>query len=415
MPIIATGINKLLTFKKQSGLGTVATASGAQNLRRVTCSLDKTKATYESKEIRPSQQKADFRHGVVGVAGTLSGELSVGTYQSFMESMLRQAVNAVVAGASMTDIVAASSGTNIGTFTTTAGVFCTGVATTCLKVGMVVRATGFTTTAVANNGANFLITAINATFKVMTVARLDGQAIVAKSETGAVVFTEVGKHITMPQNSFTRDYYTIEHNFQDIVQSERFTDCVISQMDIKLPASGMAGVDFQIKGLNMTTGTTGYFTSPTAVTSGATLAAANGAIYVNGLAIGLITGMNFSVKGGFTMIGGVVGSNVEPDIFPGGLDSDGQVTVLFTDNIVRDYFLNETEVSIMAVFTTDNTATSGFFGVTFPRVKMGGAAKDDGEKGLVMTMPFVALENVNGGLSTTSLQTTVVIQDSAFV
>jgi hypothetical protein len=415
MPLIATGINKLLTFKKQTGLGVIATASGAQNMRRVTSSLDYKKATFESKEIRPSQQTADYRHGVVGVDGTIAGEVSVGTHQSFIESLCRMAAAPAVSSTGVTDCVAASTGTNIGTFTTTAGLFVTGVATTCLKIGMVVRATGFTTTATANNAANFLITNIDPTKKILTVARLDGLAIVAKTETGSVVFAEVGKHVIFPQSGFTRDYYTIEHNFTDIVQSERYTDCVISQMDVKLPATGMATVDFQVKGLKMTTGTTGYFTAPTAVSTGTTLAAANGALYLGGVAIGLITAMNFSAKGNYTLIGGVVGSNTEPDIFPGGLDADGQITVLFTDAVVRDYFINETEVAILAVFTTDNSPTSGFVAYNFPRVKMGGASKDDGEKGLVMTMPFKALENVNGGSNTNSQQTTFVLQDSAFV
>ncbi len=409
---IATGINKLLTFKKQSGLGVAAGATGGQNLRRTTSTLDKKKASYASKEIRPSQQKADFRHGVVSVDGTINGELSVGTYQSFMESVLRAAVvTAWTVTLATSDIVAASTGTNTGTFTTTAGSFMTGGDKA--KLGMVLRFSGFTAPATANNAANMIITSL--TDKVMTVARLDGQVIVAKTETAAVTVTAAGKSLKIPQSGHTRDYYTIEHNFTDIVQSEKFTDCMITTMDVKLPASGMATVDFNVMGLNMTPGTVGYFTTPTAVTTGATLAAANGAIFLNGIAIGLITGMNFSTKGGHTTIGGVVGANQEPDIFPGNIDVDGQVTVLFTDAVARDYFLNETEVSIYCVFTTDNTPASNFMAFSLPRVKMGGAGKDDGEKGLVLTMPFTALENINGGSGTSTYATTLAIQDSAFV
>jgi hypothetical protein len=47
-----------------------------------------------------------------------------------------------------------------------------------------------------------------------------------------------------------------------------------------------------------------------------------------------------------------------------------------------------------------------------PRVKLGGSAKDDGEKGLVQTIPYQALFNGSGGTGTTSEQTTLVIQDS---
>ena len=409
MSLIATGVNKLLTFKKQSALGTIAAPTGpvGQNLRRTQSTVDKKKATYQSKEIRPSQQVSDFRHGVVGVEGTISGELSVGTYQSFIESICRSAALTAVTSGALTDVTADGTTGNAGTFTQIAGNFLT----MGFKVGMVLRWSGWSTT--GNNDANMLITALTAT--VMTVARLDGAAVVDDVGGESVTALEVGKHVIIPLTGHTRDYYTIEHNFSDIVQSEVFTDCVITQMDVKLPASGMSGVDFMVKGLNMTPGTTPYFTTPTAVTSGTVLAAANGALYLAGVAIGLITGMNFSVKGGYTTIGGVVGSNVEPDIFPGTVTCDGQVTVLFTNATVRDYFINETEVSIVAAFTTNNTATSGFQAFTFPRVKMGGAGKDDGEKGLVMTMPFVALENTAGGAGTTGHATTFSVQDSAFV
>lgn len=409
MTTIASGISKLLTFKKQSALGTIATTGTAQNLRRTQSTLDKKKATYASKEIRPSQQRSDFRHGVIGVDGTISGELSVGTYQAFIESMVRQLSLTAVTSGALTDLTAATTSGNLGTLTQVAGNFLT----MGFKIGMVVRMTGWTTPALANNNANMMI--LNVTAKVLSIARLDGLPVVAKAAADSVTTVTPGKYTYVPQSGHIRDYYTIEHNFTDIVQSEVFTDCVVTQMDVKLPGSGMATVDFMMKGINMTPGTTGYFVSPSPVTSGTVLASANGALYINGVAIALITGLNFSVKGNHTMIGGIVGSNVEPDIFPGDVTVDGQVTVLFADATVRDYFINETEVAIIGVFTTDNTPNSGFQAFTFPRVKMGGASKDDGEKGLVMTMPFTALENVAGGSGVSTLPTTVVIQDSAFV
>jgi hypothetical protein len=52
-----------------------------------------------------------------------------------------------------------------------------------------------------------------------------------------------------------------------------------------------------------------------------------------------------------------------------------------------------------------------------PRVKVGGAGKDDGEKGIVQTMPFTALFDTGAGAdkgatATDSLATTLSIQDS---
>lgn len=416
MPVIASGTNKQVVIKRQAALGTIAPPTGpfGQLLRRTQSTLDKKKASYSSKEIRPSQQRSDMRHGVVSVDGTISGELSVGTYQAFTESILRQNVQpAVTLVTAINDVVTASTGASTGSITLTAGNFLTG---NLFKIGKVIRATGFTTTATNNNAKNLLITSITSNGKVMTVSTLDGSAIVAKSESAAVTFTEVGKSCSIPVGSQTRDYYTIEHWFSDVVLSERFVDCVISQMDVKLPASGMATVDFNVMGLDMVTGGAQYFTTPLPATNGSNLAAVNGLIFLAGAPVGLITGMNFSVKGGYTTIGGVVGSNKEPDIFPGSIDVDGQLTVLFTDAVTRDYFLNETEVSLFCVFTTSNAANSDFIGYTMPRVKLGGASKDDGDgKGLVMTMPFTALENLAGGNGTATAATTITIQDSAFV
>jgi len=175
----------------------------------------------------------------------------------------------------------------------------------------------------------------------------------------------------------------------------------------------MATVDFPVLGLDVDTSTAACFTTPTAVSSGDNLAAVNGAVYVSGTAVALITGMDISVNGNATSVGAVVGSNVAPDITPGSLDVTGNMTVLFQDATMRDYFLNETEVTVVAAFTANNTATAGFQVYVMPVVKVGGASKDDGEKGLIMTMPFTATEFTSGGAGTAYDASTLTIYDSA--
>src|SRR5580765_8990573 len=64
-------------------------ATGGQILRRVASTLEFTKDTYQSNEIRSDYQIADFRHGVRRVAGNVSGELSPHSYQSLFEASLR--------------------------------------------------------------------------------------------------------------------------------------------------------------------------------------------------------------------------------------------------------------------------------------------------------------------------------------
>lgn len=409
MPTIATGIFKKLIAKKQSALNTKATASGAQTYGRLTSSIELNKASYQSEEIRPSMQRADVRHGIRSVSGNISAELSCGTFQSFIESVLRAASSTAVTTGAVTDITAAVTTGAAGTYTRGTGSFLTNG----FKIGMVVRASGYTTTGVANNAHNFLITALTAT--VMTGYFLDGVAMGAKASGDTVTIASVGKFVTIPTSGHTRDYYTIEHHFSDIAQSEQFIDCVFSQMDVKLPASGLGTVDFGVMGLNMEASTSAYFTTPAAASTASKLAAVNGALFVAGVKVGLITSLDFSVNGNFTAPGGIVGSNTDPDIFPGPMDITGNISVLLVDATFRDYFINETEVSIVAAFTASNAAAAEFQSHIFPRVKLNAAPKDDGTQGLVMTMPFVALENPSGGTGTATFAGAYAVQDSLFV
>lgn len=403
MATISTGVFKKLVFKKQSAQGTLAGASGASYLRRVTSTIDLNKAQYKSAEIRASQQRADSRHGVRSVEGSISGELSVGGYQPFMESVLRQAATATAALTGLSLTIGGSAPNY--TISRSAGWIAAGV-----KAGDVIRLTagGF----VAGN-LNKNLVVISVTDTILTVQTLNGTTLTTEGPIASSTVTFPGKKTWVPQSAHTRDYYTIEHFYGDIGQSEYFQDCVVTGMNLKLPATGIATVDFPIMGLNMLTGSSAYFTTPGAAPTGELLTAVNGAIYVAGAKVGTITSLDISVTGNYSAPGGVVGSNFDPDIFPGVVEATGSMSVLFDSITLRDLFVNETAFSIFAVFTTQNTAASPFLSVVMTNVKAGGASKDDGEKGLTMTMPFIASENTTG--STTDLATTISIQDSAFV
>jgi hypothetical protein len=412
MPI-ATGVFKSVAIKKQTALGTKAPAGAggsSQYQRRVKSTIDLAKATYSSNEILASQQRRDFRHGVRSVSGTISGELSVGGYQKPMESVLRQVVQTPATTGAVVTITAAVTTGAQGTFTRSAGSFLTDG----FMNGDIVTSTGWTTGGAANNNHYAIIISVTST--VMTVQFLDGVAMGAKAAGDSVTFVVVGKKTWLPATGQTRDYYTIEHWFADIAQSEQFTDCVFTGFNVNIPATGMATIDFPVMGLNMATGTAQYFTTPAAAPTGGILAAANGILVLSGVVVGYITSATIKVDGNYSAPGGVVGANVDPDIFPGPVDVTGQVTVLFTDNVIRDMFVNETVASLTIVMTASNVANPAFTSFNMSNVKFGGATKDDGTTGLTLTMPFTALEDItNAGVGFADQQTTISVQDSAFV
>ena len=419
---IAKGVSKKLVIAEQTALGTVAAADAATAayMRRVSSTIDLTKDTYQSGEIRTDMQVADMRHGAKSVSGSLSGELSPGSYQMLMAAMLRKAWASGVSDGPNDDIAAAATTGAGGTFTrhdmdeSSAESEGQDWITDGFKVGDVIRMTGWTSPATANNTHNFMITALTAT--VMTVIGLDGNPPVAKAAGDPITTTVVGKKTHVPLTAHTNKYFTIEHNYADVDLSELFTDCKLASMSVKLPPTGMGTIDFSVVGLDMTPKSGAdapYFTSPAAMAETGVLASVNGLIYVNGSAVALLTGLDFEVNGNATTADPVVGSNTRPDVFDGRVTVSGNMTVYFVDATFRDYFVNETEVSLFGAFTTADDADADFLAFCMPRVKVGGSSKDDGEKGLIQTMPFTALLNVNGGASANSEETTISIQDSS--
>ena len=173
----------------------------------------------------------------------------------------------------------------------------------------------------------------------------------------------------------------------------------------------MSEIDLGFMGQDITTGTAQYYTSPTAATATGVVAAVNGVLLVGGTQIATCTGLSMSIAGGYSG-DPVVGANTVPAIIPGRVAISGQFTAYFTNATLRDNFLNEDEITLVVALTASNAAAADFITFVLPRLKVGGATKSDGEKGLIATHPFTALYNSAGGSGISSEQTTLVVQDS---
>lgn len=398
---LETGIAKKLTYKKETTWGTIAGASGGQRLRRVTSDIDLKKDTYQSNEIRDDFQISDFRHGQRKVEGSISGELSAKTYGNFFESLLRRDFAAVT---SLTGISITIAGSGPYTLTRSTGDYLTGG----VKVGDVIRLSVGTLNA-ANINKNFFVTGVTAL--VITGYPLNGVAMVAEGPIASCTVSWPGKKTYAPITGHTDQSYSIEHFYSTIAQSEVFTGCKIGGAEIQLPTTGMATVNFNVMGKDVVTGTSEYNSSPTASTSTGVLAAVSGYLVVQGTPVAIVTGASLSIAGGYSM-GNVVGSNSAAAVFPGRVQVSGNLSVYFQDATMRDLFLNETEASVALYLTDGTSAVADFVSIILPRVKVGGSSKSDGEQGIVQSVPFTALLNVNGGTSLATEKTTIVMQDS---
>lgn len=401
---ISKGTAKVVAYKKETTWGTAATATGASQLRRVTADFNLEKETYESGEIRVDRQTADFRHGVRSAAGSLNGELSPKSYADFMAAVVARDFSAVTALSGLSVTIAASGA--LYTVTRSAGSFITdGV-----KVGQVIRLTGAGLNA-NNSNKNLLV--VSMTALALTVKVLNGTVMTAEGPIASVGVSFPGKQTYVPKTGHTEDSFTVEQWYADIAQSEVFTGMKVGSMAVSLPATGLTTVDFSFMGKDLAQkGTSQYFTSPTAQGTDGIFAAVNGAMVVNGQVVGLITSADFTVERAMENAT-AVGSNSIAEVFTGRITASGNLSVYFQDATFRNYFDDETSVSVVMTLTTSNTATSDFVSFVLPKVKLNGHSVDDGELGLTASVPFQALLN---DVETAGLMgTTFMVQDSTLV
>lgn len=399
---IAQGINKSIAVKKQTGLGVAASGSGGQLLRRETAVFNLEKQTYTNNEIVAHQQSTGVVHGLRSTKLALNGVLSPSSYAAMAASLLRKAF---VAGVSATAQSITISGTGPYTVARAAGSFLTDG----FKVGDVARLTVGSFN-VANINKNLLIEAV--TGPNITVIPVNGSTMVAEGPIASSTIAVQGKKTWVPTTGHTQEYWTMEEWHSDITQSALYTDVMIGSLDIGLPSSGNATVAFNMVGLQAAFSASQVLTTPTAATTSPVLSAVNGVVLANGSKVGLITGATIKIDGKAANIGGVVGSNQSPDIQRGRVEVSGQMTVFFQDGVFRGFFDAATVIGATIVVADSSLAASDFVAFTIPALKFAQANVDDGEKGLILTMPFVAQIDSTGGAGLPDEQTIISIQDT---
>ncbi|AMR77681.1 phage tail tube protein [Cupriavidus nantongensis] len=392
---IASGVAKKVVISKEAAWGVKPAANTGRYMRRVTAEINLERPTFESNEIRTDYQTADMRLGTKAVNGTLSGELSPETFELIFAAALRAAW---VAGETYTgaDIAAADAGNRL---VKSAGSWLT----EGFKIGDLVTVSGFAT--LSNNG-QAVVLGVTA-----TDLSLDKE-LVTEAEGANVTVAVAGKKLAVPLSGHTNDSFAIEQWYSDILASELALGVRIGSVALNFPPNGMATVEVTLMGKDVETDDVAYFVAPSPATDTSILAGTRGALYAGGASIAVVTGLNFTIEGGMET-GEVIGSPTTPDVFAGRVRVSGQMTAYFENNDLYTKFVNEEETSL--VFRLDGDPGESMM-FKLPRIKLGGASKDDKETGgIVQTIPFTALLNVHGGAAEATEKTTIVIQDTTLV
>lgn len=410
---IAEGVQTRLSYKAYAtGVITAGTkptsssdpgAASAQQLRRTETSLTFGKDTYSSAEVRTDRQIVDFRHGTERVSGSISGELSPGTYWDLFEAALRGTETAALSD-SNTEFTSVSAVNSTSKFVFAGG----DPVSEGYRVGMVIRFASLSVS--ANNATNFVILSFGGTSNRELTVFPAPSDMTADS---AFTITSIGKNLIAPSSSHVSRKFAFELYAQDLDIARLFTECRVAGFTMQLPASGLSTIEFPVMGRDMEKyegGSAPFFTSPTDATSTGIFAAVNGLIRVGGVAQGVVTGININLDMN-PESNAVVGQNFVPEIHLGRTNVTGQMTAYFQDGTILGYFTEETEVEILLYLTTTTAVNSPAMVILMPRVKFGGAdIGNAGEGPQEITLPFQAL--LYNGAAAGMPVTTIAIHDT---
>lgn len=383
---VATGSLCDLGYVPEVTFGVTPNTPSLTKIRRVTSSLNLEKESYQSEEQRTDRATADLRHGVRTVGGNIDGELSVATWDDFLEALMGGTWTTGVT-ADESDFTSITSTTS--TFTAAGGSWIT----KGFRKGDVIMFTNLADA--ANNNKKFTIT--NITASVITVAETVVAQASPDSDFDVVV---VGKKLGIGN---TYRSFSIERAFTDITQFTVYKGCRMNTLNLDVPASGIVKCTFGVTGqdasaLSGSSVDASYSAAPT----NSPLAAVSGQLLEGGVVQAVVTGLTLNINNGIDGKA-VIGRNTKPDLLWGKRQEvSGELTVLFQDATLFNKFVNETESELLV--RIDDPNGTDFLKIYLPRIKYsGGNIGDDDPQGLPLTLPFTALVASASGSATSPL------------
>lgn len=387
---IQTNVLTRVARKKEATFGQLPGASGAREFRKVSESLALKKNKIQSTAKQSNAQRPMARHGGRMVDGSVNFEFALGTIEDLLASIVRRDWTAVTPLTGLT-ITASASAPN---FVRSAGSWLTDG----LAVGMLVKFTGFTAGAAANNGKLYTIIGLTATD--MNVAEVVAPAAGAS----AIGLTVPGKITYIPETGHTNDSYTIEKWYSAVSESLRFTGQRVASMKFGLNADDKVTTEVAFMGQDRKKDVAAYYTNPAAPGGGDMLVTPSGLAVINGVATKVCTNFSLEINGNAS-VGKVVGANVTPDVFMDMIDTTGQISVYYEDGTMDDYFDQEQQISLISRL---DDGIGGAFVMAMPAVKVFGGS-ESGDKEIIRQYDFTAGPNAAG---TGAGKSTILLQDT---
>ena len=350
------GQNIIVGYKVQATAGTPPGDTGGTRVRlNQSPGLSMTRALIESGEIRADMLTAMGRLGHRAVGGGYNGDLSIGSWDDWLEAVVR---GTWVAAVAITESEMTSITTTTSTIVATAGSWITeGV-----RVGDLVRLTGHATA--GNNDLTLRVVTVTAA--TITVA---GTPLTADAVADTAFTLTILKKLANAATPTRRAFYIDEYN-SDV--SEVYDWCRISGFTLRMTPDGMVTIDWRIVGRRqdpLATGASPYYKSPT-LASTIGLVASDATIRLNGSDVATFTSLELTYDLDASTLP-VIGSSNTPDVFDNKARMGGSLSMLRDDLANVTSFDAETEMELHVLLqepdAADPISSTGLF---LPRIKL---------------------------------------------
>lgn len=385
----ANTIDTIVTFAREEILGQLADPATGKRMRRVTIDLNLERDQIKSKEKRPSAMRYDSRGGFRKVTGNLKVEVAPGDQIDIFESSLR---STMVAGKDSGNVVLTAAADGVSR--------ADGSFAALFEPGAVVRFTGFTGNAVANNGKNFLVT--DRTALKLFGSFVNGDVTVAGNAAVGTV-KEHGGVCEMLTEGHIDSSYTVQIFYPSTGIRKLAWGVCVGDLSLSLSPEGLLEMDVKLLGIDMKTEVAeSYFTDDEPIGTGLALAPVSGALYIGGLRNTDMTSMQLAVTNSLTSFP-VVGLNSAKHIFRSVREVTGSFTEIPTDIRSVKFFEDEVDTTAYGVFTTSPDKAADYVALAMGRAKFLTTSDDDGDTTPMREVNFEGLEGNNPLLSKSAL------------
>jgi hypothetical protein len=369
----SSGAQRDLYYAKETSYGVGPSPLDMTEVRNTEDTISLVRDSFVSDERRGDRGIHDMRLGNKQPAGDISFEFSYGAFDDFLLAGL----GASAWVAPYTDLtVSVTVDEEEKTYTRATGSWLT----SGVKVGDTITVTGLTTTA---DNITAKVTEVTAT--ILTFGDATGLADITVAEEG--VFNTDARVI---KKGSTVTSFAIEKAFTDVNEYQLYTGGIVNTVNLEVSPNAMITGSFGMLFQDAENGGTVYHNDVTGVVTNRPFDAFTGYIKENDTTNSIASSLSISLDNGFER-NFVLMQDTAPQMTSGKSNVTGSVTLYFSDSIIYDKFVNETESSIELRLADDEN--NGYV-ITLPRIKYTSADTPVSSDGAIInTMNFQALDD----------------------